>query len=53
MAVIKTTNQQFYTGKGPVDYKALVKTYNELLNEATWTQDGIVLARIIKLKSAF
>lgn len=44
MAVIKTTNQQLYTGRGPVDYKALVQTYNDLTTEATWTIDGKIVA---------
>jgi hypothetical protein len=44
MAVIKTSNQQLYTGKGPADYKTLVKTYADLLSEATWTVDGSIVA---------
>ena len=36
MAVIKTTNQYKVTSKGPVDTKALVKTYAELLSKSTW-----------------
>ena len=37
MATIQTPNQFRYTGKGPVDVKSLVKTYDELLNIETWT----------------
>ena len=44
MAVIKTSNQQLYTGKNPLDYKALVQTYNNLIREETWTIDGAFVA---------
>lgn len=37
MALIESSNQFRYTSKGPVDSKMLVKTYNELLDTATWT----------------
>lgn len=36
MAIIKTANQYKSTNKGPVDAKALVKTYNELISKTTW-----------------
>lgn len=37
MALIDISNQYRYTGRGPFDAKALVKTYSELLNPDTWT----------------
>lgn len=36
MAFAEISGQYKYTGKGPVDAKSLVKTYADLLNEATW-----------------
>ncbi len=36
MAITNIKNQYKFTGKGPVDAKALVKTYAELLKEETW-----------------
>lgn len=44
MAILKSANQYKYSGKGPVDSKALVKTYAELIDVATWTLDGKVVA---------
>jgi hypothetical protein len=44
MAIAKSADQFRYTGKGPLDAKALVKTYAELLDPATWTIDGKVAA---------
>jgi hypothetical protein len=44
MAIAKSADQFRYTGKGPLDAKALVKTYAELLDTATWTIDGKVAA---------
>ena len=44
MAVLFDSNQYKYTGKGPLDAKALVKTYAELLLEKTWTVNGQVAA---------
>lgn len=44
MAILKSANQYKYSGKGPVDSKALVKTYPELLSVATWTLDEKVIA---------
>jgi hypothetical protein len=44
MAVLKSANQYKYSGKGPVDSKALVKTYAELLDPATWTLDDKIVA---------
>lgn len=44
MAVIKSADQFKYTGKGPLDAKALVKTYADLLSEATWTVDDKLIA---------
>jgi hypothetical protein len=37
MALIDISNQYRYTGRGPFDAKALVKTYAELLLTETWT----------------
>jgi hypothetical protein len=36
MAIGEISGQYRYTGKGPVDAKQLVKTYNDLLLESTW-----------------
>lgn len=44
MAVQSSTNQYRIKGKSPLDAKALVKTYAELLNPATWTVDGVLSA---------
>ena len=44
MAILKSANQYKYSGKGPVDAKALVKTYAELLEVTTWTLDEKVVA---------
>jgi hypothetical protein len=44
MAIAKSANQYKFSGKGPLDSKALVKTYAELLDVATWTIDGKVAA---------
>ena len=44
MAILKSANQYKYSGKGPVDSKALVKTYAELIDVATWTLDEKVVA---------
>lgn len=44
MAIAKSANQYKFSGKGPLDSKALVKTYAELLDTATWTIDGKVAA---------
>ena len=38
------TDQMRFRGKGPLDAKALVKTYAELTNPATWTVDGTLIA---------
>jgi hypothetical protein len=37
---LKITNQYLYTGRGPFDAKSIVKTYNDLLSEKTWTSDS-------------
>ena len=44
MAVIVDVNQYKYNKKGPLDAKALVKKYSDLLNPDTWTVDGTVSA---------
>ena len=42
---IEITSQYSYTGRGPLDAKALVKTYAELLLETTWhTKAGKISA---------
>ena len=44
MAILSSSNQYTYTGKGSLDAKSLVKTYTELLALNTWTVDGVVTA---------
>lgn len=44
MAVIIDSNQYKHTGRGPLDAKALVKTYADLLSAETWTVDGKIAA---------
>jgi hypothetical protein len=44
MAVLPISSQYLYTGHGPFDAKALVKTYADLLNTATWTVDDNLVA---------
>lgn len=44
MAIQSSTNQYRTKGKSPLDAKALVKTYADLLNPATWTVDGAMSA---------
>lgn len=44
MAIIPSSNQYKFTGKGPVDSKTLVKTYANLLTENTWQEDGANIA---------
>lgn len=44
MAVLNISNQYKYTGKGPFDAKSLVKTYADLINTATWTTNGNIVA---------
>jgi hypothetical protein len=36
MSAILNSNQYRYTGRGPLDDKALVKTFAELISESTW-----------------
>ena len=36
---LKISSQYLYTGRGPFDAKALVKTYESLLLESTWLSD--------------
>jgi hypothetical protein len=43
MAVITSSNQYKYTGRGPLDTKALVKTFDELIDINTWLSDYSVL----------
>lgn len=40
MAIFTDANQYKHSGKGPLDSKALVKSYSELLLADTWTVDG-------------
>ena len=44
MAIIPSSNQYKFTGKGPVDSKTLVKTYANLLTENTWQENGANIA---------
>lgn len=44
MAIAISADQFKYSGKGPIDAKALVKTYAELFDNATWTVDGKITA---------
>jgi hypothetical protein len=44
MALLSTTNQYSIKGRSPLDAKALVKTYADLLNPATWTVEGVISA---------
>lgn len=44
MAIMKKADQFKYTGRGPIDAKSLVKTYDELLSIDTWTLDGNLIA---------
>ena len=39
-AIIETGSQFVYTGKGPLDSKALVKTFAELIDRNTWIVNG-------------
>lgn len=45
MAIITNSNQYKYTGRGPLDAKTLVKTFDDLLLESTWqiTTEGTPL----------
>jgi hypothetical protein len=47
MALIDISNQYRYTGRGPFDAKALVKTYAELISTATWTTKNASGADVI------
>lgn len=38
---LSATSQYAYRGKGPLDYKSLVKNYSELLSEDRWLVDGV------------
>lgn len=45
MATIQNkTDQLRFNGQGPLDSKAIVKTYSELLNPKTWTVNGTLIA---------
>ena len=37
---LEISNQYLYTGRGPFDAKALVKTYAELLSKETWSSEN-------------
>lgn len=50
MALINISNQYRYTGRGPFDAKALVRTFADLLNTETWK---IVNASGNKISSAY
>lgn len=40
MAILPISDQYLYSGKGPFDAKALVKTYADLKNPSTWSNDS-------------
>lgn len=42
--VNKTGKQYLYTGRGPLDPKALVNTYSQLLDASTWTEGTSIIA---------
>ena len=44
MAVLPISDQYIYSGRGPFDAKALVKTYAELTSLSTWTLDNKLVA---------
>lgn len=44
MAVLPISTQYKYTGRGPFDAKALVKSYSELLSLDTWTSEDVLVA---------
>ena len=44
MAILPISDQYKYTKRGPLDAKALVKTYAELLNPDTWIVSGSDIA---------
>ena len=44
MATINSSNQYKYTSRGPLDFKALVKTFDDLLSEATWSVNNVITA---------
>lgn len=44
MAIIPSSNQYKFTGKGPIDSKTLVKTYANLFTESTWQENGANIA---------
>lgn len=44
MAILIDSNQYKFGGRGPLDAKALVKTYAELLDVNVWTVDGTLVA---------
>jgi hypothetical protein len=40
----KIGNQYLYTGRGPLDSKALVNSYDQLLDKSTWTEGSSIIA---------
>jgi hypothetical protein len=44
MAIQKKADQLLYKGRGPLDPKSVVKTYEELTNTNTWTYDETLVA---------
>jgi hypothetical protein len=44
MAILKSADQFKYVGRGPLDSKAIVRTYAELLLTSTWTTDETLTA---------
>ena len=43
-AASRAGNQYLYTGRGPLDPKALVQTYAQLIDKATWTEGSSIVA---------
>ena len=43
-AINNSTSQYIFTGRGPLDAKALVQTYEELTTPETWLIDGVTVA---------
>ena len=42
--ISKSGTQRVYTGRGPLDAKSLIATYDQLLDPATWTEGTSIIA---------
>ena len=42
--VTKTGKQYLYTGRGPLDPKSLISTYDQLISKTTWTEGTSIIA---------